>query len=313
MIKVFLSYTYKSEIDIAFAKRLEKDLKKWDINVQTGDTMKAGEPIDKEIYETIKNVDFLIVILSKTSKKSDWVNFEMNAGLATKEARKEIVFIPVLIEEHEIKEEVKPLSYIDFTKQKNYEIGLRKLIKRILIGPKKFLMPEDKIINCIHEGMEKYMEKVDDLAERVKVQKHLMSPKHISRKERLVRNNIWVITKNLNNDLYDEDIRESVKANFIRGKRYTYFIPNTPEMKDKRKKYEDMYFNWEGYFDFILLPEEAILPFAEIVIYDPDDYYNSWGYVQIQYPGEERDSLFAELSEANILDIQKFFGLFVNR
>lgn len=311
MKRVFLSYCYTDK-DKAFANKLTKELQKWDIEVHTGETeFNPGGFIEKEIIEAIKGVDFLVAVLSKSSKNSDWVNFEVNVALLQQDTGKDIGFIPVLIEGYEIQKQFKKRLYIDFRDPKNQEARLRKLIKAILSGPERGMRVDENIRKCIQTEIVKFTERVDDYAERIKVYRHLMTSKQISRKERIVRYEIWVITKNLENDLHDHDICESVKINLSSGKRYTYFVPETRRMEQKIKDYNRIFGEWNEYYDFVKLPGNMILPFVEIVIYDPNEEYCRWGYLQIQYP--DKENLFAELSEANILDIHSFFGSYINK
>ena len=110
-IKLFISYSSK---DKGFANLLYSDLKEagcipwldeWDIV--------GGQSIPEEIEKGINNSDFLLILLSNNSVKSNWVRAEWESTIWDENQNKEIRIIPILIEECEIPRFIKYRKYID--------------------------------------------------------------------------------------------------------------------------------------------------------------------------------------------------------
>lgn len=126
-IKLFISYSSK---DKGFANLLYSDLKEagcipwldeWDIV--------GGQSIPEEIEKGINNSDFLLILLSNNSVKSNWVRAEWESTIWDENQNKEIRIIPILIEECEIPRFIKYRKYIDF--RKDYITGFRDLLYSI--------------------------------------------------------------------------------------------------------------------------------------------------------------------------------------
>lgn len=126
-IKLFISYSSK---DKGFANLLSSDLKEagcipwldeWDIV--------GGQSIPEEIEKGINNSDFLLILLSNNSVKSNWVRAEWESTIWDENQNKEIRIIPILIEECEIPRFIKYRKYIDF--RKDYITGFRDLLYSI--------------------------------------------------------------------------------------------------------------------------------------------------------------------------------------
>jgi len=124
---VFISY---SSIDREKATQLAFDLihrgyrvwfDKWEIL--------AGQSIVDEVFSGILESEFLIVILSKDSCKSKWVQEELATGKLAEIERRRTSVIPVLLEPCDIPAPLKSKLYADFTK--SWVDGLRVLTTSI--------------------------------------------------------------------------------------------------------------------------------------------------------------------------------------
>jgi hypothetical protein len=124
---VFISY---SNIDREKATQLAFDLihrgyrvwfDKWEIL--------AGQSIVDEVFSGILESEFLIVILSKDSCKSKWVQEELATGKLAEIERRRTSVIPVLLEPCDIPAPLKSKLYADFTK--SWVDGLRVLTTSI--------------------------------------------------------------------------------------------------------------------------------------------------------------------------------------
>jgi len=92
-MRVFISHSTK---DKEFVDKLRDTLIVSDIEVFQFETnLKPGDKILSTIKEALRNSDFIIVVLSKESVKSDWVNFEISTVLLNEESKEETLLVPV--------------------------------------------------------------------------------------------------------------------------------------------------------------------------------------------------------------------------
>jgi len=140
----------------------------------------------------------------------------------------------------------------------------------------------------------------------------IMTLEAIAEAEKNANDSIWIITTHLNNDVNDKEIRESVKENQDKGIQYTYFVPKTSSLIKKRlKSYEEFFKvknqeDEEEKYKFISMDEnEAIMPFAEVVIYDPEEHMSLWGYVELNYNDRttDKDSVFLRIPHRNLFPL----------
>jgi len=122
--EVFISHSSK---DKNFAKWLAVDLAntghkpwldEWDI--------KVGESIPKRINEGIRDCDFVVVILTDNSVRSNWVETEWQAKYWDEIQVGEVKVIPALFSDCEIPTLLKMKKYADF--RESYSDGFEDLI-----------------------------------------------------------------------------------------------------------------------------------------------------------------------------------------
>lgn len=124
MIKVFISYSMH---DKKFVEKLSKDLQHDDVLIWRADNeLPVGENISEKIKEAISKTDYFIVVLSKQSVSSKWVNFEISATLITEITKQQIIILPILIEDCEIPFSLRDRLYADF--RHSFQEGYNKLI-----------------------------------------------------------------------------------------------------------------------------------------------------------------------------------------
>jgi len=121
---VFISYSSK---DKNFASRLATDLKSKGLNVWFDQwEFKVGDSLIKKLGAAIKAHDYLIVVLSNSSVKSEWVMKELSTGLVKELKERRVVVLPVVIEDCDIPTLLSDKVYADF--RRNYSSGLNRLI-----------------------------------------------------------------------------------------------------------------------------------------------------------------------------------------
>jgi hypothetical protein len=131
----FISYSTKDE---EFAKRLYADLQQKNIRCWFApEDMKIGKKIRKEIHESIKLYDKLLLILSQNSIESDWVEDEVETAMAKEKGTNEVLF-PIRIDNNIMEsnigwaETIKNTRHIgDFSSWKNFD-DYQKAFKRLI-------------------------------------------------------------------------------------------------------------------------------------------------------------------------------------
>lgn len=128
MAKIFISYSTKDKV---VANKLYSDLielghspwlDEWNINV--------GECIPSKIQEGLNDSDYVVLLLSKRSVDSSWVDKEWKAKYWEEVGCGKSILLPVLIEKCNIPSLLKTKKYADFSK--SYELGLAKLATSIM-------------------------------------------------------------------------------------------------------------------------------------------------------------------------------------
>jgi hypothetical protein len=116
MKKVFISYARSDE---PFARRLVEQLADFDTSgwMDAAD-ISAGTIVADHIRSAIKEADALVVLVSTRSRDSQWVNFEVGAGLALG-----VPVIPVVLEGEDLDKQLpEPLRDVRFVDARNRPI-----------------------------------------------------------------------------------------------------------------------------------------------------------------------------------------------
>lgn len=119
---IFFSY---SRVDSEFTTQLAKKLIEAGINIWLDKFhIEAGEKWDNEIQKALESSNILLVILSKSSVKSENVMDEVSYAIGRGKK-----VIPVLIEECEVPFRIRRLQYANFTR--SYQEGLTTLTEAL--------------------------------------------------------------------------------------------------------------------------------------------------------------------------------------
>ncbi|HYT00753.1 MAG TPA: toll/interleukin-1 receptor domain-containing protein [Thermoplasmata archaeon] len=93
----FISYSSKDE---AFAKRLHTDLQNKGVRCWFApEHIRIGEKIRKSIDQAIREYDKLLLVLSKASMKSDWVESEVERALEKERRAHRPVLVPIRVDD----------------------------------------------------------------------------------------------------------------------------------------------------------------------------------------------------------------------
>ena len=125
--RVFL--VHASE-DKPFARRLAKAIQKAGASVWFDEwEILVGDSIVTRINEGLKECDYLVIILSKRSVESSWVERELSAGLMRELLERSIVVLPVLKEACSMPALIMDRYYADCSQ--DFEKGVTDLINSI--------------------------------------------------------------------------------------------------------------------------------------------------------------------------------------
>ncbi|MEM8715085.1 MAG: toll/interleukin-1 receptor domain-containing protein [Cyanobacteria bacterium P01_G01_bin.4] len=127
MARIFISY---SSLDNQTARKLAKDLEHYGHEIWFDEwSIQVGQCIPTEISEGIENSDFILLLLSKTSVESSWVDKEWKSAYWDEVNEQSISILPILLETCEIPRLLKTKRYANF--EKSYAIGFHELIGSI--------------------------------------------------------------------------------------------------------------------------------------------------------------------------------------
>lgn len=125
--KVFLSYSTK---DKDRARRLAHDLESANVDVWFDEfELKAGDPILSSIRTAIEESGHLLVLISKNSLSSSWVERELQAAFVKHGTIGSPTIIPVRIDDAEVPEFLRSTLYVDL--RSDYESGLNSLLNAL--------------------------------------------------------------------------------------------------------------------------------------------------------------------------------------
>ena len=131
----------------------------------------------------------------------------------------------------------------------------------------------------------------------------LLAPYTISYKEKDTKEEVWIVSENFNNDLYDKIISASVLENMRDRKiTYCYFARKSKEAWLNKKLAKKLPIELQNNYKTIAISDDALLPFEELAIYDPENQARRWGYAQMTYEGLKRNQIVCVLCPSQPLD-----------
>jgi hypothetical protein len=119
---VFISY---SSEDSHFARSLSKALKERRIGVWFDEQeIRVGDSLIAQIGEALHVHDFMIIVLSPASVKSQWVQKELAEAMVREIKQKRVVILPVIYRQCEIPPFLTDKKYADFTGDSDSALNL---------------------------------------------------------------------------------------------------------------------------------------------------------------------------------------------
>lgn len=133
MGSIFLSH---NSVDKPFVRKLASDINKnghyaW---VDMAE-IKVGDSLIGKIEEGIMNCDYLGVVLSTNSIKSEWVTREVRVALSQEICGRKVKVLPILLEKVQLPLFLMDKLYADFTEEDFYESSLFSILSRLSENP----------------------------------------------------------------------------------------------------------------------------------------------------------------------------------
>src|SRR5688500_13908336 len=122
-MSVFISYSTK---DSDFVTQLSTELVKNRIHVWLDKwEMQPGDSLIDKIQSGLTESSFLLVVLSKNSVDSEWCKKEINSGLMRELKEKQVVVIPILLDDCNVPLFLQEKVYADF--KNDFQSGFKAL------------------------------------------------------------------------------------------------------------------------------------------------------------------------------------------
>jgi hypothetical protein len=122
--RVFLCHSTK---DKGFVDRLASDLERVNVGVWYAKwEIKVGDSLIEKINEGLRMNDYIAIVLTPDSMKSEWAKREINAGLMRELDEKRVVLLPLLVLDCDLPPLLKEKKWADF--RTNYEEGFREFL-----------------------------------------------------------------------------------------------------------------------------------------------------------------------------------------
>lgn len=128
--KVFLSYATE---DRDIATRIAKALEARGVNVWYDLAVQVDHSLIHRISELISASDYLLVLISHHTKKSDWVMYELATAVKKELTARDITILPILIDDAEIPGFLHTYQYFDCRSE--VERGIERLVDQISAAP----------------------------------------------------------------------------------------------------------------------------------------------------------------------------------
>jgi hypothetical protein len=123
--RVFISHSHH---DKAFVRQLVNDLRNANLRVWLDEQeLSPGDSVIASVSQGLKDTDYLVAVLSRSSIQSKWFQAEVNAALSDQLSSKGTAVLPVLIEDVDLPVLLRDKLYADF--RVGYKQGLDALIR----------------------------------------------------------------------------------------------------------------------------------------------------------------------------------------
>lgn len=129
MSTVFISHSSR---DKPIVRRLAGDLAAAGIQAWVDEAeIRIGDSLLEAISAAIDRSDYVLVVLSKNSVRSEWIQREVEQALAQEIDQKKPVLIPIVVDDVELPHFLRGKRYVDLSKPRKYADALQDLLAAI--------------------------------------------------------------------------------------------------------------------------------------------------------------------------------------
>ncbi len=129
LASIFLSH---SHADKTFVNQISRDLITMGVRVWVDEAeIEIGDSLIEKIRNGIDNVDYVGVVISKTSVESEWVKKEVDIAMNQEIEGRQVKVLPLLIDDCDLPGFLKGKMYADFRHASTYSRELNKLSRRL--------------------------------------------------------------------------------------------------------------------------------------------------------------------------------------
>jgi hypothetical protein len=131
---IFLSHNSK---DKPFVRKLATRLSEEGVVVWLDEAvLHIGDSLIEKISEGIQDMEFVAAIISQNSIASSWVQKELSLAMSKEIKGRQVVVLPIVIDDCELPESLRDKLYADFRDVNEFETSIVKLLKAIGVIPR---------------------------------------------------------------------------------------------------------------------------------------------------------------------------------
>jgi hypothetical protein len=159
---VFLSHSSKDKF---FARKLAEQLTGHGAKVWIdGAELRIGDSLIEKIGKAIESADFIAVVLSHDSVRSNWVQKELHMAMTRVLAERNIKILPLLKDRCEVPAFLRDLVWADFTEPDNFDAALFRVLKSLGISTATAVTSSPKAVPQAPSKEEGTLEQFEDIA-----------------------------------------------------------------------------------------------------------------------------------------------------
>lgn len=130
--RVFLSFATE---DRDFSKRIARQLERSGLDVWFSESeLFPGDSMLDKIGKAVSSSDYIFLIVSKNSMKSDWVNSEFSKYMINELVTRNVTIVPILVDDSEVPAYLRGYQTLDLRSKTDPKVA--KLVRQIAYAPR---------------------------------------------------------------------------------------------------------------------------------------------------------------------------------
>jgi hypothetical protein len=114
-----------------------------------------------------------------------------------------------------------------------------------------------------------YIEKISDALTAVNMNWLMLDSERLEIEKNAKE--IWIFQPNLDKDITEKLVQDTVASNLSNNKKYIYFLPDTTQVKTQIRDFKEKFrsFDLDNLVHFVCNKEDEFFVYSEIALYDP--------------------------------------------